>query len=257
MRAVDLARTGGISVQQVRNYVDLGLLPPVERTASGYRVFTGEHAEALVAVRRLAVGHGWERTRTIMRAVHDSDVDTALQTLDQGHAELDAERAEIAKVLRAFDTVLSTPDSTREVPRQGARIGAVARAVGVHTSALRVWEQHGLLCPARQRGTEYRIYDAAELRNAHAVALLRRGGYPLSIVYAAVMQELRSTGSPERVRAELAKRGRELYARSLRRLRASAALYGYLEYLGRTGDAPAPSAESAEPGGDEYGTRLC
>jgi DNA-binding transcriptional MerR regulator len=208
MRAVDLARTGGISVQQVRNYVDLGLLPPVERTASGNRVFTGEHAEALVAVRRLAVGHGWERTRTIMRAVHDSDVDTALQTLDQGHAELDAERAEIAKVLRAFDTVLSTPDSTREVPRQGARIGVVARAVGVHTSALRVWEQHGLLCPARQRGTEYRIYDAAELRNAHAVALLRRGGYPLSIVYS-VMQELRSTGSPERVQpAQAARVGR-------------------------------------------------
>ena len=40
LRATDLARRGGVSVQQVRNYVDQGVLPPVERLPSGYRVFT-------------------------------------------------------------------------------------------------------------------------------------------------------------------------------------------------------------------------
>jgi hypothetical protein len=43
---------------------------------------------------------------------------------------------------------------------------------------------------------------------------------------------LRTTGSPERVRAELARREQELHHRSLRRLRASAALYTYLQRLG-------------------------
>jgi DNA-binding transcriptional MerR regulator len=79
----------------------------------------------------------------------------------------------------------------------------------------------------RQRGTNYRVYDAAELRAAQVVALLRRGGYPFEIV-AAVLAELRTTGSPQRVRAELARREQELHRRGLRRLRASAALYGYL-----------------------------
>ncbi|WP_261987312.1 hypothetical protein [Actinomadura sp. HBU206391] len=45
----------------------------------------------------------------------------------------------------------------------------------------------------------------------------------------AVLDELRTTGSPERVRAELAKREQELYRRSLRRLRGSAALHTYLQ----------------------------
>ena len=59
------------------------------------------------------------------------------------------------------------------------------------------------------------------------VALLRRGNYPIPIVQA-VVDEMRSTGSPDRVRAELAKREQDLHRRSLRRLRASATLYGYL-----------------------------
>ncbi|MEK8105925.1 MerR family DNA-binding transcriptional regulator [Micromonospora sp. M12] len=56
LRAVDLAATVGISVQQVRNYVELGVLPPTRRTASGYRIFTTEHARALGVARRLAEG---------------------------------------------------------------------------------------------------------------------------------------------------------------------------------------------------------
>lgn len=66
LRAVDLAAGAGISVQQVRNYVDLGVLPPVRRTDSGYRIFTAEHARALAVARRMAEGYGWARTREIM-----------------------------------------------------------------------------------------------------------------------------------------------------------------------------------------------
>ena len=48
LRPVDLARAGGISTQQVRNYADAGVLPPAPRTPSGYRVFTAEHRRALL-----------------------------------------------------------------------------------------------------------------------------------------------------------------------------------------------------------------
>lgn len=88
LRAIDLAQAAGISVQQVRNYVESGVLPPTARTASGYRVFTDDHAAALAVARRLAEGHGWTRARQIMRALHDGDLDTALAVLDAGHAEV-------------------------------------------------------------------------------------------------------------------------------------------------------------------------
>jgi DNA-binding transcriptional MerR regulator len=230
LRAIDLAQMVGISVQQVRNYVELGILPAVERTASGYRIFTSDHAEALVVARQMAEGHGWKRARAIMRAVHEGDLETVLATLDQSHAELDRERADIVKVLGAFETVVTSPAAVGPVPRRGVRIGEVADAVGARTSSLRLWERRGLLQPGRERITGYRAYDESELRKAQVVALLRRGNYPFPIVHA-VLDEMRTTGSPERVRAELAKREQELHRRSLQRLRASAALYAYLQRL--------------------------
>jgi DNA-binding transcriptional MerR regulator len=229
LRATDLARRGGVSVQQVRNYVDQGVLPPVERLPSGYRIFTEEHAVALTATHALAAGHGWQRTRVIMNAVHAGDLATALAALDESHAALDRERAEIADVLAAFADLAG-----RAIDRTttgSLRIGEVARVVGVRTSALRVWERAGLLRPARQRGTGYRVYDPTELRNARVVALLRGGAYPLPTVKA-VLDELRTTGSPDRVRAELAQRERDLHRRSRARLKGSAALDTYLETRG-------------------------
>lgn len=231
LRAVDLAATAGISVQQVRNYVDLGVLPAVERTPAGYRIFTAVHARALDVARRLAEGHGWVRTREIMAAVHRGDLPTALAALDAGHAELDRERAEIRRVLGAFETVVGSPPAALAAPRPGVRIGVVADLVGVRTSQLRLWEWRGLLRPVRERGTGYRVYDEAELRAAQVVALLRRGAYPFDII-AAVLDELRTTGSPQRVRAELARREQDLHRRSLRRLRGSAALHDYLRHRG-------------------------
>ncbi|MEV2237427.1 MerR family transcriptional regulator [Micromonospora sp. NPDC049891] len=230
LRAVDLAATAGVSVQQVRNYVDLGVLPQVERTPSGYRIFTDAHARALTVARAVADGHGWTRTREIMAAIHRDDLPTALASLDAGHAELDRERAEIRMVLGAFETVVTSPRPRTAAPRRAVRVGVVADLVGVRTSQLRSWEARGLLRPVREAGTGYRVYDEAELRAAQVVALLRRGAYPFEII-TAVLDEMRTTGSPQRVRAELARREQELHRRSLRRLAASATLHDYLRHL--------------------------
>jgi DNA-binding transcriptional MerR regulator len=225
LRAIDLARRGGVSTQQVRNYVDQGVLPPVERRPSGYRVFTERHERAIVAARQLAAGHGWTRTRAVMNAVHAGDLTTALTEIDASHAELDRERAEIAQVLGAFAHLAQQDVAPTIRPR---RIGEVARLIGVRTSALRVWEREGLLRPERERGTGYRVYDATEVRNARVVALLRRGAYPLATIRK-VLDELRTTGNPERVRQELAQRERDLHRRSRARLAGSAALDAYLQ----------------------------
>lgn len=237
LRAVDLARAVGLSVQQVRNYVDQGLLPPVERTPSGYRIFTARHAEALVVARAMVAGHGWHPARHIMGTLHSGDLEAALAGVDRGHAELDRERTHIDVVLGAFETIATSPQAAGGSSRRGMRVGEVARAVGVRTSALRLWERRGLLRPAREKGTGYRTYDHGELQRAHLVALLRKGGYSHDIVQA-VLDEMRTEGprKPERVRAELARREQELHRRSWRRLRASSMLYAYIErYSAPTG----------------------
>src|SRR3954468_11845441 len=73
VRAVDLARAAGLSVQQIRNYVDAGLLPPASRAANGYRIFTARHAAALTVARLVIDGYGWDRAAGVMRAVHHGE----------------------------------------------------------------------------------------------------------------------------------------------------------------------------------------
>jgi DNA-binding transcriptional MerR regulator len=70
LRTIDLARAAGISVQQVRNYEAFGLLPPVSRSKSGYRLYTQQHLAALKTARSLVAGYGWQRMPKIMQALH-------------------------------------------------------------------------------------------------------------------------------------------------------------------------------------------
>lgn len=242
LRGIALAREAGMSVQQLRNYEQSGLLPPATRSASGYREFTETHRRALRPARALVRAYGWDEAVMIMSAVHRGDLKTAVARIDHGHAQLDLERARIQSALRAFETVVRHPldadprmaAALDRLQRQGStlRIGELADLLGVRPSALRFWERSGLLHPTRDRATGYRTYDRRAARDAHLVQLLRDGRFPMPIIRAA-LQEMHSSpeGRPERVGAELGRRDRELDERSLARLRANAALIDYLDHL--------------------------
>ncbi|GHC43443.1 MerR family transcriptional regulator [Streptomyces flavofungini] len=111
--------------------------------------------------------------------------------------------------------------------RPALTVGEVAARVGVRTSALRVWESAGLLAPARERGTGYRRYGAADIRDARMITMLRQAGYPLPAIRP-VLDGLRETGSSEALRAALARRQEELTRRSRAMLAGAGLLDGYL-----------------------------
>jgi DNA-binding transcriptional MerR regulator len=223
LRGVDLARAAGLSVQQIRNYVDVGLLPPAGRAANGYRIFTDQHVEALAVARTLLDTYGWELAVRAMTAVHRGDPATAAAIADRAHAQLDSERSEVTGLLRAFDGDLP-PDIHIRRP---LRIGDAAAIAGVRPSALRVWEDMGLLTPGREPGTGYRTYDQTQVVRARVTALLRATGYSLPAAKD-VMDAMRD-GDPARTRDALQSRLRDLDDLSRRRLRATAALSAYLD----------------------------
>jgi DNA-binding transcriptional MerR regulator len=214
-----------VSEQQVRNYVDTGLLPPAERAANGYRIFTDHHADALRTARTLAVGHGWQRTRAVLNAVHTGDLATALAIIDDSHAELARERTTITAAIQAFTEAATEPAPTARRP---ALIGQVAATIGVRTPVLRLWERRGLLRPRRDPVTGYRVFDPAEQRAAHLIAVLRRGNFGFGII-AAVIDTIRTNASINSALAELARRDQQVYSSSRQRLQASAALHAYLD----------------------------
>ncbi|MET0237652.1 MAG: MerR family transcriptional regulator [Kibdelosporangium sp.] len=225
MRPIDLAREAGISTQAVRNYADAGILPTAPRTASGYRTFDTRHLQALLAYRALARGYGGETAQAIMRAVNDEDVPTALALIDAGHAALHEQRLSLKAVGKALETIAGQQSVTP--PRSDMRIGEVAAVLGIRTSALRVWESAGLLSPQRTRGTRYRTYAAADIRDARMIQMLRQGYYPLPMIKP-ILDELRESGSTEALHAAIAQRQAALTTRATEMLAGASHLHSYI-----------------------------
>ena len=91
-----------------------------------------------------------------------------------------------------------------------------AHRIALTPATLRKWERAGILAPARDPYTRYRLYSAYDVRDAELAHLLRRGGYLLDHI-ATVIDQVRSAGGPEPLaasqenwRQRLATRGRAM-----------------------------------------------
>lgn len=229
LRPVDLARAAGISAQQVRNYLDAGVLPPAERSPAGYRVFDERHRQAVTTYRALGRGYGWDAAKAIMRSVHEGLPDPALARVDAAHAAAHEQRLALratAEALEAvaLEAVAGHPPDT--VPRTGLRVGELAARLGVRPSALRVWEAAGLLLPRRDTDG-HRRFGPTDVRDARLVAMLRQSRYPLPAIKP-IMDEFRSSGGADALRAAITAREAELGRRARAMLAAATALHGYL-----------------------------
>jgi serine/threonine protein phosphatase PrpC len=101
--------------------------------------------------------------------------------------------------------------------------GAFARASGLTRKALRLYDELGLLPPARvDPDSQYRFYDPAQLEQARLVAWLRRLGMPLAQIRAV------STMPPEAAARELAGYWDRIEAETAARRELAAFLIGYL-----------------------------
>jgi DNA-binding transcriptional MerR regulator len=62
------------------------------------------------------------------------------------------------------------------------RVSEAAERVGVRGSALRHWEQQGLLHPARDQHNHYHLYDEREMHRLQVIVLLREMGYDFDAI---------------------------------------------------------------------------
>jgi len=229
MRPIDLGRENGLSAQAVRNYEDAGILPPAERSETGYRRYTPLHAQALRAFLALRGGHGHQQAMEIMRATNRGDTESAYRLIDAGHVALLAERdtrTEVATALGSLSTTTPGPGNGRPLT-----VGELARRLGVHPATLRTWEAEGILRPERDRATGYREYGPDCVRDAEIARQLRRGGYPLRQV-AQFVESLREAGGADALSAFLDSWQDRLTTRSRNLLAGAARLDAYLTLLG-------------------------
>ncbi|MFI6869618.1 MerR family transcriptional regulator [Nocardia sp. NPDC050406] len=229
MRPIDLAREHGLSAQAIRNYDDAGILPPTERSATGYRRYTPLHAQALRAFLALRGGHGHQRAADILRATHRGDLETAYRLIDASHADLLTERAIHTEVAAALAALAAVPAPATGRP---LTVGELAHRLNVHPATLRTWETEGILRPTRDRATGYREYGPTAVRDADIARQLRRGGQPLRRI-ATFLDTLREAGSPDTLRVFLDSWQSRLTTRSRDLLTGAAQFDAYLTLLDR------------------------
>lgn len=197
-----MARAVGVSTQQVRDYEGQGLLPRVERSTTGYRLYADHHLEALRTVRAMmSNGYTGQQVREVMQAVHRGDADTALALIDARHAEIDRQRKQVRLTLDAIGAL-----SSGSLPLQDVRhprpllVGMAAGAAGVRQSALRFWEQEGLLQPKRDKRSGYRLYDRRQMRRLEIIVHLRAANYTFDAIRS-VLDELAAGRSESTLKA--------------------------------------------------------
>lgn len=231
LRPIDLAREHSITPQAVRNYESDGLIPPAERTDSGYRVYTEMHAAALRALLALVPAHGYAIAREIMRALNTGQVDAALWAIDRGHAQLLRDRETLEAVAEAIAHLTATPvaESSAHGRRSTFSIGWLADRLGVTAATLRNWEDAGIVVPQRSE-SGHRTYDAADVRDAELAHLLRRGGYGLEQI-AVVVRQIRTAGGTQALSVALDEWRLRLTTRGVAMLEASHRLAGYVGFL--------------------------
>jgi DNA-binding transcriptional MerR regulator len=250
LRPVDLGRAIGLSGQMANRYEQWGLLPPAERSPTGRRCYGPQHLRAILALRAMQDGYGWKPANQIMRLVHQGDLAGALASVDDRHAALHRQRQEVEATLRVLQT-LGDAVSAAPLPRRGRargsdtpagrdgaqtgrwrtrpdllRIGEAARLTGVRPSAIRFWEEQGLLRPPRDDESGFRVYDEAQLVRLRIVAVLRQASYTFAAIRA-VLDEL-AGGRPSTALTAIQRRRDDLTRASERCTRATAAFWAYV-----------------------------
>lgn len=228
LRPIDLAKAIGLSTQTVHNYECLEFIPQAERSKKGYRLYTVQHLRAIQVARIVIAGHGWERARRIMSHVHSGELDSALAIIDEHHAQIHADRCEVEQtleILRTSSTLLQELTKGSGNKSKGLRVGEVAKLAGVRVSAVRFWEEQGLLQPVRDKESKYRLYDDDQVRKLQIVVLLRKSGYDFAAIRT-VLKQL-TMGMPEQVLAVAQHRLEDLAEVSRRAVEATATLWQY------------------------------
>ncbi|WP_078624737.1 MerR family transcriptional regulator [Streptomyces monomycini] len=232
MRTADVARHVGCSVQQVRNLERDGVLPPVTRTATGYRIYTEVHLHSARAYRALAAGVGPVEAKKITRAFHQVPIAQALALLDTAHARLDAERAALRQAEEAAQAISSEPIEDVHAS-DSMSVCELAAALGVRPSTLRHWHAEALVIPDRDSVRGTRRYTPAQVRDARIVHQLRKAGYRITPLRA-LMPQLRRTRRSQDVVAALAARDASITARSRALLDGATALSAVLSIHSQT-----------------------
>ena len=182
LRTSDLARAVGIHPNTVRRYVDWGLLPPVVRSPSGYRLFTQRHLECLRLARMIYAapypGRGFRTlgNKIIQHAVID-DWTGALEKAREHLLAVSAELEHANQAAHLLEHWAQHIDDDSDPYEDPLTIGEVSILLTVSIDVIRNAERNGLITVPRNSHNKYRLFGKKEIERLRAIRMLSHAGY--------------------------------------------------------------------------------
>lgn len=171
-----IAKKLNVSTTTLRRYEDQGLVPEVPRTPSNRRCYTDIHVQAFITIRALLQGYEIPVVYDVMRKIKARQIEDALWSINQEQHNTQTEKHRLEDVLRMFRNADLSKYNDLEVTN-AMTIGEVAQMAGVKPSAIRHWEQEGLITSNRNKDNGYRLYTVTELRKIILISSLRKTVY--------------------------------------------------------------------------------
>lgn len=171
-----IAKQLNVSTTTLRRYEDQGLIPDVPRTASNRRCYTSIHVQAFITIRALLQGYEIPVVYDVMRKIKGQQMESALWAINQEQHNTQVEKERLEEVLRMFRDVDLSKYKDLTVS-DSMTIGEVAQMAGVNPSAIRHWEQEGLISSNRNKDNGYRVFTLTELRKIILISSLRKTVY--------------------------------------------------------------------------------
>jgi len=180
LRTSELARAVGIHPNTVRRYVNWGLLPPVERSPSGYRLFTQRHLDCLRLARMIyAAPYPGRGFRALGNAIIQCAVVEDWQgALDKAHEHLASVKAELQQADTAANLLEHWAQNMTDDPdEEPLAIGEVSKLLGVSLDVIRNAERNGLITVPRNSYNNYRLFGKKEIERLRIIRMLTKAGY--------------------------------------------------------------------------------
>ena len=181
LRTSDLARAVGIHPNTVRRYVDWGLIPPVERSPSGYRLFTQRHLDCLRLARMIYAapypGRGFRALgNDIIQCAVADDWQGALA---KAHEHLLAVHTELEHADQAANLLEHWAQNMAAGAKEEAPLatGEVSKLLGLSLDVIRNAERNGLITVPRNPYNNYRLFGKKEIERLRIIRMLSKAGY--------------------------------------------------------------------------------
>lgn len=130
-----VAASAGVSVQTVRYYERLGLLPAAQRTESGYRVYSPLAAERLRFIRQAqAAGFRLDEITEILRLKYSgqSPCDCVRGLLERKLEQVEREMAELARFREELRQTLKKSRRLPRLPHSASAICPILDSMPAH-----------------------------------------------------------------------------------------------------------------------------